>query len=163
MKIIVFAFIISMLPAQEVSIQEKSEKGSLSFSAGFIENIPRFDFGLGAELKFGSAKYWVIAYHHSAKLLVSSSSLHGYQSIVLGAGLSKISRFIRIGISIGPALVLKTNQSENVNYLAGININSQFIMTPFRDMGLGVEMNSNLNPDKYILGIRAVLFFQRTI
>jgi len=162
-KTIIITSLLSICVSQEALHNEKSEKGSLSFSAGFIENIPQYDLGLGAELKFGSSKYWVIAYHHSAKLLLINGSIPSYQSFVIGVGYSKINRVVRISSSIGPALVLVTNQSEDVTSFPGININSQIIMTPFRDIGFGVEMNTNLNQNEYIYGIRGLLFFQRTI
>jgi hypothetical protein len=72
-------------------------------------------------------------------------------SIDLGFGRSWASRWWRTAVFVGPAVVVRKNQL----YTGGGTVSTQVILTPVKEMGLGLDFFMNVNPRDSFIGMSA--------
>lgn len=60
----------------------------------------------------------------------------------------------------GPSFVMFKEKYKDYKYSPGLNLGSQLIYTPIPELGLGIDLYSNLNFQKNTQGLRLILFFR---
>ena len=77
-------------------------------------------------------------------------------------GFSGVDRFSRVAFTLGPAVVWGISDTEtDTRYVTGgVVANAQFMVTPLKEFGLGVDVFVNLNPEVPALGAAVTFAFE---
>lgn len=60
----------------------------------------------------------------------------------------------------GPSFVMFKERYKAYKYSPGLNLGSQIIYTPLRELGIGIDLFGNFNFHKSVQGMRLILFFR---
>ena len=102
---------------------------------------------------FGRERVWQVGLHAVDRGLLAPA-VPTANALHVGYGLSGVDRFSRVALTIGPAVVWGVADPEtDTRYVTGgVLANAQFIVTPLKEFGLGVDLFVNLNPEVPVLG-----------
>ena len=116
---------------------------------------------VAATANFGRERIWQAGLHATdrglfAPAVPTSNALH------LGYGFSDVDRFSRVAFTLGPAVVWGISDTEtDTRYVTGgVVANAQFMVTPLKEFGLGVDVFMNLNPEVPALGAALTFAFE---
>jgi hypothetical protein len=165
LRIAVIAFLgiilSSQLQAQSTPKQTVADdKGWVSFGIGNDEPI---GLAVGFTANFGRTHFWQAGIEHSSELNIFGGESSHITSIHAGRGYSFVHRVGRIAFAAGPALNWglddsNTRLGEHSPFTSvGLVGNGQFILTPIKELGIGIELYSNINNVVTVTGLRLIL------
>jgi hypothetical protein len=127
-----------------------------------IVQLANLGFGGAVDLKNSRFLNLGLSYHWKAKTLTYNAGIN-YSSRLLsgpeinnfhaGIGKSIIKRLYVAGITAGPGVTW----GKEFNTSISLNSNAQVIFTPIKNLGVGVELFSNLNKMNNLFGLRIVI------
>ncbi|MCF8239774.1 MAG: hypothetical protein K9J16_00200 [Melioribacteraceae bacterium] len=131
------------------------------------DDIGWFSLGLGAgspyelssviSLNYGRENIIQVVYHSNVDFALSGRP-NGVSSIAINYGVSRVTDLLRLAISIGPGYVFgKDNSAANHKNITfntiGLISNLQMIFSPFKELGIGLDLFLNLNNKQAVSGI----------
>ena len=167
MRLFLFALALALLalpPAASAQVEgpgpSSPERDGGWFTFGVGTAGPRGVAG-AVTANFGRERIWQVGLHATesgifAPAVPTSNALH------LGYGFSGVDRYSRVALTLGPAVVWGVSDPEtDARYVtAGVVANAQFIVTPLREFGVGVDVFMNLNPEVPALGAALTFAFE---
>lgn len=151
----------SQLQAQSSPHQTvEDDKGWVSFG---IANDEPIGLAVGFTANFGRTHFWQAGIEHSSELNIFGGETSHMTSIHVGRGYSFVHRVGRIAFAAGPALNWgladsNTSLGEYSPFTSlGLVGNGQFILTPIKELGIGIELYSNINTVVTVTGLRLIL------
>jgi len=108
----------------------------------------------------GNRLFWQYGLQIESKFLSNDEII----SIHFGRGISRVNRIGRIAAAIGP-LITRINErfqknNSNIAYSAGIIANLHANLTPFKALGLGMDIIYSVNFNHQYLGFRYSLVYE---
>lgn len=130
-------------------------------SVGFGVATP-YELSFSSTINFGRNRVFQIGLHGSDDFHLNADRMpiDGSGSVSLSYGLSSVSDIARIAIFLGPAYSWgKYYSSPNeINYKTiGIVTSLQLIISPIKEIGLGLDIFSNINQKETKAGV-SILF-----
>lgn len=132
-----------------------------------------FAFGLGAgepygtavvgTANFGRTRFVQVGFHASTELHLLGGRSASVNALHLGGGLSRVSRWDRVALAAGPAVVwgLRDATDTDSRYAtAGVVLSGQAIFTPIPEVGLGLDAFVNVNPVRSAYGVGLTFVFE---
>jgi hypothetical protein len=129
-------------------------------TAGLGNDAP-FDLGFSVTANYGREHFWQLAWNGSSIFDLGGETTH-IKSYSLARGYSISSRWTRLSLAAGPAFVeglgWRDNDTRDLKYFRtiGLILNAQYILTPIKEAGVGLEFYGNLNSEISVLGIRLI-------
>ena len=113
---------------------------------------------------FGRDRFWEANLYSAANFCFSNCpAAPGITALSMGRGYSIVDRIGRISFSVGPSIAhgKKTySETENFFWTAGLFTNSQFLFTPVKEIGIGIDMYANMNPKLSTFGSALVIVIE---
>lgn len=165
--ITIFFISISFYPikinAQEIGPSSpEHDKGW--FSAGLGIDAP-LDLSGSIIANFGRKHFWQFGLQVSEEFMLSGRGTN-VTSFNIGRGISFVKNWGRFSIAGGPAVIWGLDRYDSdldtrKSYISGgLLLNSQFIVTPIKELGVGFELYCNVNPVIIVGGIRAIFVLE---
>ena len=164
-RVLCFLFtllLILFVPIKTIQAQQVGpaiiEKDKGWFTLGLSKDTP-LDIGIGFTANFGRKHIWQAGLQSSSEFTLSGSDIN-VNAVNIGRGYSLVNRVGRIAIAAGPAFVWGDNRVDRKLddfRSVGLVLNGQAILTPVKEIGIGIELFSNLNPELSVAGFRVIL------
>ncbi len=165
MKYYIYFFCIlglTKLSAQTVG-PSSPEMDAGWFSVGFGIASP-YGLSFSSSANFGRNNIIQIALHASDDFKLSGGlPIDGSGAVSVSYGLSTVNDLGRIAFFLGPSYAWGQyyNSETNSKYKTiGIVSNLQLVLTPIKELGLGLEMYANLNPKEITAGISIIFVIE---
>ncbi len=131
------------------------------FAFGFGPGHPHGAVAV-ATANFGRERILQVGFHANSDLnpfgrSASTNALH------VGAGLSRVSRWDRTALALGPAVVWGLRDAadpEDRFTTAGLVLSGQAMFTPIPEVGLGLDAFVNMNPAQSGYGVGITFVFE---
>jgi len=92
----------------------------------------------------------------------STSQPAGAASLSVGPGLAVSAKRVLFAGAAGPSIVYGRRENRGEAKLAaGLDLSTQLIIEPLRDIGIGIELSQNANRVRSVTGIRLCFAFGR--
>jgi hypothetical protein len=108
----------------------------------------------------GNRTFWQYGLQIESKFLTNDEII----SVHFGRGISRVNRLGRVAAAIGPSIVLVNERYQSTNsdmaYSAGVIATLHANLTPFRVMGLGMDIIYSLNFNHHYIGFRYSLVYE---
>lgn len=163
---------VLILPATTFGQDDKQEETSSEFSDngwftiglggdfnGYkeFENWPALSFSAN----IGKNRFWQVGIFWNGPILGNEY----VNAVHVGRGISEFNRWSRVSVAGGPAFVIgneyHSDQGKyNKFYTPGIAVNAQAIFTPIMELGIGAELQGNLNIKNPMAGIRFIFVIE---
>ena len=135
------------------------DKGWFAFGFG-----PGYPYGAvaTATANFGRERIIQVGIHTNSQLNPFGGN-NSVNAVHLGAGISRVSRWDRTALAVGPAVVwgLPDATDDDSRYTtAGIVLTGQAMFTPIPELGLGLDAFFNLNPVQSGYGVGITFVFE---
>lgn len=147
---------VSCLAQQPGPAAPDRDGGWLSIGIG--RGVP-YDFSGVVSANFGRVRFWQVAYNGTGDLSLGGK-VAGGGSVSFGRGHSFVDRIGRVAGSIGPGFVWgqywhgsPTTELSSFKTI-GLVASAQFVLTPIKEVGFGIDLYSNVNSIKTVGGIR---------
>jgi hypothetical protein len=163
-KLIVLLFLaVSPAAAQSATdigpASAERDRGWVAFGLG-----PGYPYGAVAvaTANFGRERFIQVGIHSNTELnfLGRSASTN---ALNVGAGVSRVSRWDRTALALGPAIVWGLRDAANPDdrfVTAGVVLSAQAMFTPVPEVGLGLGAFVNLNPVQSGYGVGITFVFE---
>jgi hypothetical protein len=118
-----------------------------------------YDYSVSLTANFGRTEIFQFAYRNSDHLNIFGNQIFfssGISVVSLSYGLSSVSDIGRIAGFIGSGYMWDNDISKNNSYFIkhlGLVSNIQFIISPFKELGIGLDIYWNLYGIKSIAGL----------
>ena len=113
-----------------------------------------------ATANLGSTRFAQIGLHTSGEFNLFDIS-PVLTSVHLGAGLSRVDRWTRLAVAVGPALVFERDTELQEGRGIGALVNGQVAFTPIPELGLGLNAYAHTSGVGSGYGVGITLVFER--
>ena len=109
---------------------------------------------------FGRARFAQVGLHASRRFntLDTSPVLSAFHA---GGGLSRVDRWSRLAVAVGPALVFERDDALAEHQAVGVLVNAQAAFTPIPEIGLGLDLYAHTSGAGRGYGLGVTLVFER--
>ncbi|GAB5408786.1 MAG: hypothetical protein BalsKO_11510 [Balneolaceae bacterium] len=149
----------SEIPCRKQSSNKECDEGWFTIGIGGDKN---FDFSGMVSANFGRNHFWGLKLYSATNLCLGECpDAPGFASISVSKGYSIVDRVGRFAVSLGPSIVIgKKTIDEERFFTPGLVTNLQFIITPFKDFGFGIDFFSDINPKLSTYGVALTLVIE---